>query len=152
NYYLRFKNPGKLFEVSDLAGQSSGLQNRDYLIKERYFEQLCLRKGMLGRRAGSLILKGIAVTGSDPYLREGSDLTFIFHVARKEIFLAGLKQFVDTARKKYGDDLRETRGEHLDVAIESFVTPLREVSLHRAVVDEYVICSNSPVGLRRVID
>ncbi len=152
NYYLHFKNAGKLLDLGDMVGKSSAFQNRDFRIKERYFEQLCLRKGMLGRRAGSLLLKGVAVTGSDPYLREGSDLTLVFHVNNKDIFLAGLKQFLDSARKKHGDDLKETKSEYLDIAIESFVTPLREVSLHRAVVDDYVICSNSPVGLRRVLD
>src|SRR5205807_8160969 len=30
--------------------------------------------------------------------------------------------------------------------------PLREVSLHRAIVDDYVIYSNSPIGLRRALD
>ncbi len=152
NYYLHFKNVGKFLDLSDLIGQSSLFQNRDFRIKERYFEQLCLRKGSLGRRAGSLLLKGVAVTGSDPYLREGSDVTIVFHVANKDLFLAGLKQSLDSARKKYGDDLKETKSEHLDIPINSFVTPLREVSLHRAVVDHYVIFSNSAAGLRRVLD
>ena len=32
------------------------------------------------------------------------------------------------------------------------MTPLREVSLHRASIDSYVIYSNSPAGVRRVLD
>jgi hypothetical protein len=33
-----------------------------------------------------------------------------------------------------------------------FITPLREVSLHRAIVGDFVIYSNSATGLRRVLD
>jgi hypothetical protein len=36
--------------------------------------------------------------------------------------------------------------------IETFVTPRREVSLHRATLGDFVIYSNSPAGVRRVID
>jgi hypothetical protein len=38
------------------------------------------------------------------------------------------------------------------VTVESFVTPLREVSLHRAAFGDYVVYSNSCAALRRVLD
>src|SRR5262249_33674615 len=67
-------------------------------------------------------------------------------------FLAGLDRLVREARQKHGDALKESKSKYLDIAIESFVTPLREVSLHRAVLGDYVFYSNSPLGLRRVLD
>src|SRR5262249_61825868 len=38
------------------------------------------------------------------------------------------------------------------VAVESYVTPLREVSLHRASLGDFVVYANSLAGLQRVID
>jgi hypothetical protein len=159
NYYLSFKTPRKLTDLSEIFEQSGenlgkvvAVKGRDYRIRERYSEQLCLKKTLLARRAGPLLLKGLAVTGNDPYLREGSDVTIIFHVNSKDLFLAGLDRLVKDAKQKYGEALRESKDEHQGIAIESYVTPLREVSLHRAVFEDYIVYSNSPVGLRRVLD
>jgi hypothetical protein len=159
NYYLTFKNPRKLNDLGDLfsqtgdtLGKTFALQSRDYRIRERYSEQLCLKRMPLARRVGPLLVKSLAITGNDPYLREGSDLTIIFHTEKKALLLAALDRLVNEARQKHREALKETKSEHLGVTIESFVTPLREVSLHRAIVDDYVIYSNSPVGLRRVLD
>ncbi len=98
------------------------------------------------------MVKGLALTGSDGYLREGSDLTVIFHVTDPQVFLKGVEPFLQEARKEFGRRLRESRTRYHDLWLESFVTSYREVSLHRAVVDRFVIYSNSPVALRRSID
>jgi hypothetical protein len=94
----------------------------------------------------------MAVTGSDPFLREGTDITVIFQVTDRALFLAGVEGFLKEAREANGNQLRESKDDYRKVTIESFVTPLREVSLHRAAFDEFVIYSNSPAGIRRVID
>src|SRR5205823_5833840 len=76
----------------------------------------------------------------------------IFQVSNKDLFLTGLDRLVNEARQKHKTALKENKAEHQGIAIESFVTPLREVSLHRAVFEDYVVYSNSPAGLRRVLD
>src|SRR5262249_55498445 len=78
--------------------------------------------------------------------------TVIFHVVNRDLFLASVDPFIQRARTEFGDRLRETRERYNDVAVESFVTPYREVSLHRATVDDYIVYSNSAVALRRVLD
>jgi hypothetical protein len=97
-------------------------------------------------------VKGIAVTGNDPYLREGTDLTVLFEVANRALFRSAVEGFLKEARQEHGGRLREGREEHQGTTIETFVTPLREVSLHRATLGDFVIYSNSPAGVRRVID
>ena len=74
----------------------------------------------------------MAITGSDPFLREGSDVTVLFHVNNREAFLAGVDPFITEAKKEFGDRLTEKKTTYLKIPIESFVTPLREVSVHRA--------------------
>src|SRR5262249_54246198 len=87
NYYLHFKSFAKFIEMGDLLDQwgttavrAYEVQATDYRLRERYEKQLCLKTSLLGRTFGPLVIKGLAVTGNDGYLREGSDLAVIFHV------------------------------------------------------------------------
>jgi hypothetical protein len=158
-YYVTFRSIRALLECGDLLDQWGGnilnaykISGRDYQIRQRYEKQLCIQRTDLARTLGPAIIREVALTGSDPYLREGSDVTLIFHVTNRALFLAAVEPFIAETRKEFGDRLRESKSEHKGTTIENFVTPLREVSLHRAVVGDYVIFSNSPVAVRRVLD
>jgi hypothetical protein len=159
NYYIHFRNIAKLLEASDLLDQWGTTlvrvfesHSKDHHLKQRYEQQLCLKSSGLARTFGPAVIKSVAVTGNDPYVREGSDVTVLFHLANPALFKAAVEPFIKEARKKFGKNLKEAKGEHQGIAIESYVTPLREVSLHRAFVDDMAVYSNSPAGLRRVID
>lgn len=159
NYYIHFKNIRQLVEFSELLDQwgtslirAYEVHSRDYRLKERYQQQLCLKSTDLGKKFGPLVLRGVAVTGSDAYLREGSDVAIVFHVANRPLFLTAVQPFIEEARRKFGDQFKESKAEVNGVTIERFETPLREVSLHRAVVEEYVIYANSRAGLQRILD
>jgi hypothetical protein len=159
NYYLHFKSFAKFVELGDFlddwgtaATRAYEVQSRDHRLRERYEKQLCLKTSLLGRTLGPLVIKGLAVTGSDAYLREGSDVAVIFHVVNADLFRAGVEPYLAAARKEFGDQLRAATDEYRGVTIESFVTPLREVSLYRASFDEFVVYANSPAGLRRILD
>ncbi len=55
-------------------------------------------------------------------------------------------------KAKFAKSLQVASADYQGITIESFVTPLREVSLYRAFVDDVAIYSNSGVAVRRVID
>ena len=76
----------------------------------------------------------------------------ILRVTDAKTFLTGIEPFLREARQEFGDRLREGREEYQGIAIQSYVTPQREVSSYRATFGEFVAVSNSPAGLRRVID
>jgi hypothetical protein len=159
NYYVHFKSIVKFLETGDLMDQwgsslSRALEvnSRDYQVKERLEQQLCLKSTQLVRVFGPAVVKSLALTGSDPYVREGSDLAIIFHVANKNLFLAAAQQHIAEARTNFGKLLKEDKQQYQGIAIESYVSSLREVSLHRAVFDDYIVYCNSPVGIRRVLD
>lgn len=159
NYYVHFKNIRTFIEFGELLDQwgtnllrAYELNSRDYRLKERYEQQLCLKSTALGKTLGPLVIKGLAITGSDAYLREGSDVTVAFQVVNKPLFLSAVEPFIREAREKFGDRLKQDKADYKGVAVESFVTPLREVSLHRAAVDDFVIYSNSPAALHRTLD
>ncbi len=159
NYYVAFNNVRKLLEFNELLEQwgtslarAYELHSRDYGLKHRYQEQLCLESTPLAKTLGPLVLRGVALTGHDAYLREGSDVAILFHVNNQQVFLSAVNRFIEQARKKHGDRLKEGKDNYEGVEIESYVTPLREVSLHRASFDDFVVYANSPVGLRRILD
>jgi hypothetical protein len=159
HYYVTFKSIRGLLELGDWLDEWGGnilagyeLASRDYGVRPRYQKQLCLESTALARTLGPALIRGVAVTGSDPYVREGSDVSVIFHVNSRRLLLAALEPHIQAARKEHGTRLRETKTEYQGDTVESFVTPLREVSLHRAAVGEYVICSNSLAALHRILD
>lgn len=159
NYYVYFNDIRKLLDFRELTEHWSSLgiaayelHSRDLDLSKRYERQLCLKSTGLARTLGPAVVRSIAATGSDLYLREGSDVTVIFHVRNAGLFLAAVEPQVEAARKEHGDRLRHQKEKYQGVELESYTTPLREVSLHRATVGEYVIYSNSLVGLRRVLD
>jgi hypothetical protein len=159
NYYIYFKNIRKFMEFGDLLDQWGTsvirvyeMKSRNAQLRQRYERQLCLKSTALGKLLGPAVVKGIVVTGNDPYLREGTDMTVIFEVANRALFRSAVEGFLKEARQEHGDRLREGREEYHGTTIETFVTPLREVSLHRATLGDFVIYSNSSAGVRRVID
>jgi hypothetical protein len=159
NYYVYFKDVRKFMEFGDLLDQWGTsvlrvyeMKSRDARFRERYERQLCLKSTALGKLLGPAVVKGLAVTGSDPYLREGTDVTVLFEVANRDLFFSAVEVFLKEARREHDGRLREGREEHHGTTIETFVTPLREVSLHRATLGNFVVYSNSPAGVRRVID
>ena len=159
NYYVSFRNVRKFIEFGELGEQWGSdllrayeVNSRDHGLKRRYEKQLCLRSTVLGKTLGPLVIRGIALTGNDLYLREGSDVSVIFHVRQRGLFLAAVEPFIEEARKEFGKQLKHAKKDYQGVAIESYVTPLREVSLHRASFGDYIVCANSAVGLRRILD
>jgi hypothetical protein len=159
NYYVRFNNVARFVEFSALLDQwgtnlirAYELTSRDYRLKQRYEQQLCLRSTELGKLLGPIVIKGIAVTGNDAYLREGSDVAVLFHVLDRRVFLAAVEPFLAEARRKFAGNLAEAKADYHGVNVESFVTPLREVSLYRASLGDIVVYANSPAGIRRVLD
>jgi hypothetical protein len=162
NYYLHFKSIVKFLDLGDLMDQwgttltrAVEVTSRDYQLKERLERQLCLRSTGVARLFGPAVIKGLAITGSDPYVREGSDVTVIFHLINKKAFLAGVEGFLREARKEWGQQLAEAALPLQDlpgITVEQYKTPRREVSLYRVFVDDFAIYSNSLVGLRRVLE
>ena len=68
------------------AAPAYEVQSRDYRMKQKLEQQLCLKSTGLARLFGPAVIKGLAITGNDPYLREGSDVTIIFQVANNRCF------------------------------------------------------------------
>jgi hypothetical protein len=159
NYYFTLHSPETYLPAVTLLEQWGGsvlgpitIQERDHRVRARYEKQLCLPDADLIRALNPRLIRGIAVTGSDLYFQAGTDVTVLFEASDVGLLLRAFDLFLDRVRAEQGEALRERKGNHRGVEVRSFVTPHREVSLHRAIVGNVIVCSNSPVAVRRVID
>ena len=157
-YYVRFASLAHLFRLLDeadtwitpVASLNSGqAQNQD--LGKRYETQLGLQRSQFSRVLGPQVVIDVAVVGSDPYLREGSDLTFVFRAKNPIAFQAGLASALAghvAAHGKQTSEMVDYAGEKITVTRSQD----GEVKQHRADVAGFALVSNSLGGLKAVID
>lgn len=123
----------------------------DRHLADRYQAQLGLRRTQLAKLFGHTVVGQVAVVGSDPYLREGSDVTMIFSVKQQAIFDAELGKHIE-AYKAELPGLATTTRDYQGVQIAETRDPSGTVRQQRAQVGELAFVSNSPRALERVLD
>ena len=122
----------------------------DARTKERYETQLCLTVNALARLVGPQVIASVAITGSDPYLRLGSDVAILFEARQPEVLLTYL-------RTKHAAALQATptakalSGESSGVKYHAVVSPDRIISSYLAAVGNVVLVTNSSIQLERII-
>ncbi len=159
HYYAHFQDFGKLVEMLDLVEKWGAPvlwafepHHREYQLRRKYESQLCLPSKQVAEILDPALIHGVSVSGSDLYLRDGSDVTVIFHVNDQKQFLKSVAPFLEQARQAHGKHIQESRHKHQGFVIQSMVTPHREVSLYRAEAGDYIIYSNSLIAVKHVLD
>jgi len=125
-------------------------QAQDARTLERYENQLCLPLSDLARTFGPHFVSSVAVTGSDPYLRTGSDVAILFQSPEPE----GLVSVIRTrqsARRLLTPRSEEIRIQLEDVEVVGVRSVDRALSSYLARVKEVVVVSNSPWQLQKVL-
>jgi len=158
-YLVEFRSLSKLLQAMD-AGDLWGthLFNQAYReartqqVGERLKRQLALETEPALRPFYDLVVKEVAVTGSDPFAREGSDVTILFEVKQPEVFKARMESFLTNAEKAHAGAKRST-GQILGVDYVQLETPDRTVSVFAAdPAPDLHVRSNSKAALQRVIE
>jgi hypothetical protein len=158
-YLVEFRSLGKLLQAmdtSDLWGthlfNQAYREARTQNVGERIKRQLALETEAPLRPFYDLVVSEVAVTGSDPFAREGSDVTILFQLKQPEIFKARMESFLVNAEKAHTDAKRST-GQILGVDYVQLETPDREVSVFAAdPAPDIHVRSNSKAALERVIE
>ncbi|QDV05441.1 hypothetical protein Poly30_09380 [Planctomycetes bacterium Poly30] len=117
-------------------------------VRERYETQMCLSLGGLARTFGSQFVESVAVTGSDTYLRTGSDVAVLFQgsvAAIRGMMLAR----IEASAKEFGVDVQYLEIEGASVT--AAVSRDRALSVYLAAGSGFVIVANSPVQVARVL-
>jgi hypothetical protein len=156
-YLLRARDFGKFLDLMDVV-ESFGEPAADLLDGHpedrdtftRYETELALQRTELTRLFGPDVVTELAITGSDPYVHEGTDVTLIFRVKNTPLFTTAL-----------AGALAHHAVLHPNVTQSSFTTDGTTVTVrrsadgrvrqHRATVGGFELVSNSAEALRRVI-
>jgi hypothetical protein len=157
-YFAEFRSLNRLLdalEVSDLWSthlyNQAAQEARTQRVSERLKEQLAVPTDDLLRRFYDRAVAEVAVTGSDLYLREGSDVTLLFRLKRPELFKARMDVAQKEAEKAH-PGCRVSQGEHLGVSYVHLSTPERGLHVFAAYPRaDLHVRSNSLPALRRVV-
>jgi hypothetical protein len=118
----------------------------EMMTLSRYEHQLGVDVDALGEAAAQLDIRQLALTGSDPYFGSGTDVAMIFDTGNAQGLLELLRAGAEA-------ELTGEAGEIAGVRYESAVAEDGwRVRAYRAVLDDrFVVLSNSPVQLERII-
>ncbi|MCX6929923.1 MAG: hypothetical protein NT154_42935 [Verrucomicrobia bacterium] len=116
----------------------------------RYQKQLCLELNELSRLLGPKLIASAAFTGSDPYLRTGTDLAVLYESTSPGALKAAL-QLRQAAAQQGNPAVRAVKGEFAGVSYTGVVSEDRSVSSYVAALEDVVLVSNSRVQLERLI-
>ncbi len=158
-YLAEFRSVSKLLatlEIGDLWGKAfshQALQDaRMRRVADRLRQQLALPTDSLLEPFYDLVVDEVAITGSDLFVGEGSDVTVLFHYWPTPHLQAKMDGFLAQAHKSR-TDARRTTGEYLGVKYTHVQTPGREIDVYSAYPREGLhVRSNSKVALKRVLE
>ena len=117
-------------------------QSRVTDVLSLYQKQLGLPINALTRQIGGAMIGEVAITGSDPYFRTGTDLAVLMKSNQPEILFAAIKaQVVAESSKHKG--VKQVDHEVDGHVLSEWSNPQRTLSSYVAVNDDTVIISNS---------
>jgi hypothetical protein len=114
--------------------------------KERYQRQLGLQFSTLAKLLGPTMVDSVAITGGDPFLRDGSDVAILFQTKAPDVLSKLLQAKIALADPKAARNEGDVEGLHFtsftggDLMLRSFV----------AATDGAVIISNSQAQIARL--
>lgn len=154
-FFPRFEALEVVMEEADRRGtpvlQLLDPRSEDYGVKARYQAMLCMPLTELGRKVGRLLIRSTAITGSDPYLRMGSDVAVLFETDQPKV-LEALMRTQRAALTAGKPGLAADDGKVEGIPYSGLRTPGRSVSSYLAVLDGAVVVANSPALLRRLAE
>ncbi|MCL1834234.1 MAG: DUF3352 domain-containing protein, partial [Leptospirales bacterium] len=153
-YYIHFNNLNKGLNFLKLLNEKFGfLYSRfqsyavDFMVKEKLMTQLAVIESQEFRSGVSEII----ITGSDPFVIEGSDVTLIIDPANKPIFNQTIEKMRRDIKNRYSaKEQKITVSEHQGTHI---YTDNRKVwSIFITLPNGLILVSNSIKAMERVID
>jgi hypothetical protein len=158
-YFVQFRSITKMMDLLDSGDlwsthlfSQAFREARTQQVGERIRRQLAIETNPLLQPFYDLVAEEVAVTGSDLFVREGSDVTVIIRFKQAAVFKARMDSFLASAAKS-NPDARRVAGEYLGVKYDHLATPDRRLCVYAAYpADNIHIRSNSKVALQRVLE
>jgi len=123
-------------------------EDRD--CRGRYQKQMCLDLSAISRVLGPQVVESVAFTGSDPYLRTGTDVGIVLEARSPELVRT---QVIANQAKAAGQnaEAKAVKGDIDGVAYVGLVSPDRTISSYLAGKDREIFICNSLVQLRKLL-
>jgi hypothetical protein len=118
---------------------------------ERYQEQMCLTISQVARLVGPALVNSVAVTGSDPYFRTGTDVAVLFETEQPAALTQMLLAQVGLAASEH-EGTQLISGEVRGLDYRGAKSEARRISCYVAKTDGLVIVTNSPHQLERLVE
>jgi hypothetical protein len=158
-YLVEFRSVNKLVDASEQADQWSThvfnqavQEAQTQLVDKRLREQLAVEVNPLLKPFYDSVVSEVALTGSDLFLRVGSDVALLFQVEQPALFRAQMDQFLTSAQKHHTDAQR-TSGSYLGVEFEHVATPDRRIHVFSAYPKPNLhVRANSRAALERILE
>ena len=158
-YYVRFRSFSKLIGLADSSNlwsthffSQSTQEAYSHDIVDRLQTQLCVETSDLLRPFYDEVVQEVALTGSDLFLQEGSDVTLLFRYKQNAAFETKMDGFLENAAKAHPNASRTT-GSYRGVAFVHLTMPDRQVHVFSAYPEKGLhIRSNSRVAFERIVD
>lgn len=157
-YYIHFTDALKAFNFFNFIDETGGAVYKhfsqasvDFLVKEKLLTQLAVRETSDIPAFYTNSMSEIIITGSDPFVNEGSDVTLIIQPAAGPLFIRGIsgmrKMIKDRYSAKEKDiDVSGYKGNHI-------YTDDRQVwSIFLTLSDGTAIISNSIKAAEKIAD
>ena len=125
-------------------------RSEDADSRSRYQKQLCLGLSDISRLLGPQVVASVAFTGSDPFLRVGSDVAVLFEARNPEL----LRTYLGARQKEAQSSdaaVKSVQGEVEGVGYAGVVAPDRSVCSYMASVSNVVLVSNSRSQLETLV-
>ena len=107
-YYFHFSNMAKALDFFDYMNQVGGaLYQRaapkavDFMVKKKVLTQLAIVENRWARKFYDHVIGEMAVVGSDPFMRLGSDVSFIYKLKHPSVFFKKIDGYRNEFIKKY---------------------------------------------------
>ena len=157
-YLLHFNSMKALNEALDLSSQWGDnllrlytLQAQDNRLEAKLEYQLGLRRDRLEQLFADKTVTEVAITGSDPYQMEGTDVTVVLRVPEPVLFEKEAESWLVAIRNEH-PDLVEREFNYRGHKVLVRYTNDRIVSSFLTRHDDYFVYSNSHRAIRRVVD
>ena len=157
-FFVQFRSVTRLLDLAESGdlwtmhlSHQANKDARSQQIGERLRKQLVIESNKALRPLYDGIVEDVALTGSDLFFGEGSDVTMIFRLKQPELFRPRMDGFLAKAAKERKDAKRSV-DEYLGVRYEHLTTPERDLHVFSAYPEANIhVRSNSKAALFRVL-
>jgi hypothetical protein len=125
-------------------------RSEDARTMEFYQRQLGLPLSVLARALGGNVVKSVAITGSDPYFRVGTDVAVLLETKNGVVVMAALLTQIQNSVAKE-KQVFQAASEIDGVAYRMFSTRNRQLSSYIAQLDNTVVVTNSLAQLENLV-